>query len=94
MTDPQVRAVVVDVVRPEDKAPYAVTRREDTDELVTITLQKRYWREGDDPESGDTVLLSKFRKTGKGWRAMSGRFFRPSDEQPATSNQEPRDGNK
>ena len=91
MADPPVRAIVQKVVREGNRTPYAVAIREDNGGSITFTLRKRVWREDHDPDPSDVVLLSNFRETEKGWRAMSGRFFQPSDEQPATSKQQRRD---
>lgn len=88
MADPPVRAVVQKIVRERRRTPYAVAIREDDGSSLTFTLQKRVWREKDDPSPSDVVLLSNFRRTEGGWRAMCGRFLQPSDEQPAISKQE------
>lgn len=77
-----VKAVVQKVVR-DGKHPYVVAIPEQGGESITITLEKRVWRESEDPNPGEIVLLSKIRKNRRGWRAMRGRFLQPSDEQPA-----------
>ena len=52
-------------------------------EIGTITFSQEppVWTEDRKSEEGDTVVLSDVRKKRAGWRAESGRFFRPSDEQ-------------
>ncbi len=51
---------------------------------VTFALKPPVWEEKYWPEEGDIVVLSEIRKKTRGWRAYSGRFFQPSDEQPTT----------
>lgn len=52
---------------------------------VTFSLESDVWNEEDVPEPGEIVMLSKLRKKREGWRAMCGRRYRPSDQQPARS---------
>lgn len=79
-SEEQRTGVVEKVVLDGGHGPYALVR---CDELGTVTfsLNKPVWLENDYPEQGTYVVLSDFRKKRAGWRAMSGRFVRPSDEQ-------------
>lgn len=63
---------------------YAVARSKELGS-VTFSLISPVWREKDLPEPGVFVILKGIRKKRAGWRAHSGRFFKPSDEQRATS---------
>lgn len=76
----QYHAVVEKIVPHGKHGPYAVSR---TDELglVTFSLTLDVWNEEDWPEPGTCVVLTKVRKKRAGWRAVSGRFLEPSDEQ-------------
>lgn len=63
---------------------YAVARCEELGS-VTFSLDKPVWRERSKPEEGVYVMLSDVQQKRAGWRAMRGRFVRPSDKpQPAT----------
>ncbi|MCX6742942.1 MAG: hypothetical protein NT116_01775 [Candidatus Parcubacteria bacterium] len=62
--------------------PYAVARSEEL-KSVTFSLKPHVWKEEEVPQPGICVLLSKVRKKRAGWRAESGRFLKPSDEQKA-----------
>jgi hypothetical protein len=63
---------------------YAVTKSEELGS-ITFSLASPVWRETNLPEPGDYVVLTQIRKKRAGWRAQGGRFFKPSDEQRATS---------
>ena len=77
-------SAVVQKVFPNGKhGPYAVASHADLGD-VTFSLEPPVWEDVDWPDEGLTVVLSKIRKKRAGWRAYSGRFFGPSDEQPAT----------
>ncbi|HBV58244.1 MAG TPA: hypothetical protein DEB73_03235 [Candidatus Magasanikbacteria bacterium] len=60
--------------------PYAVASSKDLG-CVTFSLDREVWQESDHPEPGMFVVLSQIRKKRAGWRAQSGRFLKPSDEQ-------------
>ena len=68
------------VVAKGNHGPYAVARNDELG-LVTFSLDPPVWQEGEYPENGTIVILSNIQKKSAGWRAKSGRFFRPSDEQ-------------
>ena len=74
------RAVVEKIIPNGQHGPYAVAR---SDELgsITFSLDNSVWQEQGLPESGTYVVLSQMRKVRAGWRANSGRFMKPSDEQ-------------
>ncbi len=68
--------------------PYAKA----SSEIGTITFSQEppVWKEERKPEEGDTVVLSDVRKKRAGWRAESGRFFRPFDEKTQQSGEDKR----
>lgn len=71
---------VVDKIIPRGRhGPYAVARCQDLG-MVTFSLDPPVWQEGEYPELGTYVVLSKIRKKRAGWRAQSGRFVTPFDE--------------
>ncbi len=59
--------------------PYAKASSEELGS-VTFSLKPEVWQEKRQPEEGDVVILSDIRKKRSGWRAYSGRFYRPSDQ--------------
>lgn len=75
--------VVEKVILNGRHGPYAIAS---VDQLgsVTFSLDKSVWQENDLPGEGFQVELSDIRKKRAGWRAMTGRFVRPSN-----SNQQP-----
>lgn len=79
-------AVVEKLVIQGKHGPYAVAR---SDELgcVTFSLSKPVWQENGTPSPGTSVMLSDLREKRAGWRAMRGRFVRPSDKRKQLSNQ-------
>jgi hypothetical protein len=80
-------AVVEKTISDGKHGSYAVASSEDLG-TITFSLDPSVWQEEDWPEGGNVVVLSKVRKKRAGWRAHSGRFFQPSDEQqPATKQQ-------
>lgn len=60
---------------------YAVATSSEVEGSITFTLDSTVWQEKDEPERGMSVILSDLRKKRAGWRAMSGRYFRPGDQQ-------------
>ncbi|MCX6745304.1 MAG: hypothetical protein NTX82_07340 [Candidatus Parcubacteria bacterium] len=82
--DESYQAIVEKVYPNGPHGAYAVTR---SDELgsVTFLLDSPVWQEKDFPEPGVLVILEDIRKKRSGWRAYKARFFKPSDEQRATS---------
>lgn len=70
---------VVDKVIAGKHGDYAVAHS-DRLSSITFSLQTPVWQESDHPEEGMEVVLSDIRKKRAGWRAMSARFVRPSDE--------------
>lgn len=73
------KAVVRKVFLDGKNGPYAVAAA-DGIASITFSLQRKIWRSKDFPEVGDMVHLSNFRDAPKGWRAMTARFWQPSDE--------------
>jgi hypothetical protein len=67
--------------------PYVVVR---DNELGTITfsLSQSVWNEDRWPDQGTFVVLSQIIRKHAGWRAMKGRFMKPSDEQSTESKAE------
>ena len=63
--------------------PYAVASHTELGD-ITFSLDQSVWEDVDWPEEGTIIVLSKLRKKRAGWRAYSGRFFQPSDQQPTT----------
>jgi hypothetical protein len=62
---------------------YAVIRVEKLG-AITFSLKPPVWNESDHPEQGMFVVLSEVRRKRAGWRAMKGRFMKPSDQKSAT----------
>ena len=60
---------------------YAIATSEEVAGSITFSLDPEVWQEQDEPERGMSVVLSDLRKKRAGWRAMSGRYFRPDDQQ-------------
>ena len=73
------RAVVQKTVNGRH-GPYAVATSDSIRGSITFSLHPPVWGERDIPEAGVSVLLSDIRQKRAGWRAMSGRLLRPSDE--------------
>lgn len=76
-------AEVVDVIGNDDDIhSYAVAKADGISGTVTFSLHssREVWRESEYPEPGVSVALSNLRKGVRGWRALSARFLRPSDE--------------
>jgi hypothetical protein len=82
-----VKAVVQKVVPGGKHGPFAVATSEGLDSSVTFSLEPTIWQEKEWPEEGMYVLLGKLRQKRAGWRAKTGRFFKPSDEQTERSNE-------
>jgi len=76
-----VRAIVQKVVPEGDHGPFAVAEAEGLEGSTTFSLEPTVWQEEEWPEEGMIVVLGKLRKKRAGWRAKTGRFLQPSDEQ-------------
>lgn len=87
MREVAVRAVVQKVVPSGNHGPFAVATSEQIEGSITFSLEPTIWQEDEWPEQGTVVLLGKLRKKRAGWRAKTGRFFRPSDEQTERRNE-------
>lgn len=74
----EIQAVVNKIISSGRHGPYAVASSEIG--TITFSLRPPVWTEEGWPENGTFVILSDVRKKRAGWRAMSGRFVRPSDE--------------
>ena len=72
--------VIVDKVVNGARGPYAVARHVNLG-VITFSLNKPVWEDEGTPERGIEVMLFDLRKKRAGWRAMRGRFVRPSDDQ-------------
>jgi len=83
-----IKAVVQNVIPQGRHGPFAIATSEKVEGSITFSLKENVWQEQEWPEQGMVVALSNLRKKRAGWRAMSGRFLRPSDEQPAISKSE------
>ena len=81
MNDESYRAIVQKVFPDGRHGPYAKATSE-TLGTVTFSLKPPVWEEKRFPDEGTYVILSGLTKKRAGWRADSGRFLRPSDEQP------------
>ena len=81
-----VQAVVQKVVLDGKHGPYVVTTSTQVEGSITFSLDGSVWQERGIPSLGSFVLLLDLVKKQAGWRAMYGRFVRPSDDnqQPAT----------
>ncbi len=77
--DPEYVGVVEKVVTDGQRGPYAVMRVKEIGS-VTFSLRPPVWYEKSAPERGVYVVLSQIRMMRAGWRAMKGRFMRPSDQ--------------
>ncbi len=77
--------VVEKVIIPDQHGPYAVIRVKGLGS-VTFSLEPPVWLEPDYPEQGTYVVLSQIRKKRAGWRAMKGRFMKPSDQNQQRNN--------
>lgn len=75
------KAVVQKVIRDGKHGPFAVATSEQLEGSVTFSLEPTVWREQDWPEEGMMVFLGELRRKRAGWRAKTGRFWKPSDEQ-------------
>jgi hypothetical protein len=77
------RALVEKIELGGKHGPYAVARvvssNDDIKGPITFALLEPVWAEGDNPEPGTYVILSRLRSKKAGWRAMSARYEVPSD---------------
>ena len=87
MSDENYLAVVQKVFPDGQHGPYAKATSETLGEAITFSLQAPVWKEKRFPDEGTYVILSEITRKRAGWRADSGRFLRPSDEQPVISTQ-------
>lgn len=68
------------VHNPKRGPPYAVANVEGIKGSFTFNITTGVWQEKNHPKVGVVVHLEKLEKRGSGWRAMSARLWRPSDE--------------
>lgn len=85
--DAVIKVVVQKVVPGGKHGAFAVATSEGLNGSVTFSLEPTVWKEEEWPEEGMYVLLGKLRQKRAGWRAKTGRFFKPSDEQTERSRQ-------
>jgi hypothetical protein len=83
-----VTAMVERLVLDGKHGPYAVASAKGIQGAITFSLEQNVWHEQSYPESGTLVILSDLRLKRAGWRAYSGRFVRPSDQQPVPSTEQ------
>ncbi len=84
MEDKPIRAVVQKVIAAGKHGPYAIALSSEVKGSITFSLNKSVWHETSLPKPGVEVVLSDLQRFKKvGWRALSGRFLRPADEQQA-----------
>lgn len=76
-----IKAVVQKVIREGKHGPFAVATSDRLEGSVTFSLEPTVWKECDWPEEGMMVFLGHLRQKRAGWRAKTGRFWKPSDEQ-------------
>lgn len=74
--------VVEKIITDGPHGPYALVTKVEPLGSVTFSLRPPVWNEDDLPEPGMYVVLEKVRRKRAGWRANSGRFLKPSDQQP------------
>ena len=86
-SEEEYRGVVEKVISRGRHGPYAVACVSGVG-LVTFALTDEVWGEKRWPDPGTLVVLSDIRKKRAGWRAESGRFVRPSDEQQQKEGEE------
>jgi len=79
--DAEYKAIVQKVITEGPHGSYAVATSEELEGSVTFSLEQTVWHEEEYPEAGMYVLLGKLRQKRAGWRAKTGRFWKPSDEQ-------------
>jgi len=82
----ELEATVQKIVPTGRHGSYAVAGTNLVKGSITFSLGGGVWQEESWPESGSIVVLSQLVKKEAGWRAMRGRFLKPSDE--AKSNQQ------
>jgi hypothetical protein len=87
------RAIVEKIIPDGAHGPYAVAFSEELGS-VTFSLDPGIWLEQEWPERGTYVILSCIRKKRAGWRAHSGRFLTPSDEQTVPIRKQKTEKNK
>ncbi len=80
MGDATYKAIVQKTFALGKHGPYAKASSEELG-TITFSLNGKVWKEDRSPEEGDVVILSDVRLKHAGWRAESGRFFKPSDQQ-------------
>ena len=82
MTDESYLAIIEKVIPEGHRGPYAVAKSTELGS-VTFSLKSPVWTEKERPEPGTYVILTNILRKRGGWRANSGRFFKPSDQQSA-----------
>jgi hypothetical protein len=75
--DKSVQATVSNIELGGKHGPYAVTHNSEMGS-ITFSLSVDVWSEEDNPEHGEIVMLSEFRKMTGGWRAMKAHRIYPS----------------
>jgi len=76
-----IKAVVQKVIQEGKHGPFAVATSNQIEGSVTFSLEPTVWKEKEWPERGMVVRLGELRQKRAGWRAKTGRFWTPSDEQ-------------
>ena len=80
------QAIVERIVRNGKHGPYAVASSDFGP--ITFSLDDDVWQEKDWPEPGHYVILSGVTGKRAGWRAQLGRFVRPDDQKPNSTEQQ------
>ena len=85
MEETSYKAVVQKTIGDGKHGPYSKASSDVLGATITFSLLPNVWNESRLPEEGDIVILSEVRRKRAGWRAESGRFYRPSDEKTERS---------
>lgn len=83
----QIKGTVRRIIKNGRNGPYLVATSQDIAGSITVSLQRHIWRERRRPDVGVHLHLSDLQSTEAGWRAMSARFWRPSDEEQPSKEQ-------
>lgn len=88
-SDQPIKAVVQKVVPEGKHGPFIVLTAEGFKGSITLSLEElRAWQGDNWPEQGEFIALKEVIQKRAGWRAKSGRYWNPSDEQTANSKEQ------
>lgn len=71
---------VVQRVLPGNHGRFAIATCDTFVGSITFSLDSSVWLESSEPTNGMWVVLENLTRKPAGWRALSARFYRPSDE--------------